>query len=127
MRRVNLLNIILFVFSISSSIAQNEYDVLKYNPKPTVADQHSYVVNYDYENRILDFPFVREDDILWTKRYLNLILFPFYFNPSLIPCNVTGRNTKMIHHIAIFKIAIIVIINIFAPPKVEMCMFGYNM
>ena len=55
------------------TIAQNEYDVLKYNPKPTVADQHSYVVHYDYQNRILDFPFVREDDILWTKRYLTLI------------------------------------------------------
>ena len=62
MKRVNILNIILFVFSISSSIAQNQYDVLKYNPKPTVADQHSYVVHYDYQNRILDYPIVREDD-----------------------------------------------------------------
>ena len=65
---------IFFIFAFGvPTIAQNEYDVLKYNPKPTAADQHSYVVHYDYQNRILDFPFVREDDILWTKRYLTKI------------------------------------------------------
>ena len=109
MRRVNLLNIILFVFSISSSIAQNEYDVLKYNPKPTVADQHSYVVNYDYENRILDFPFVREDDILWTKRYLNLIELkerpnhPLYFPVEPVSMG-RGKYRTSLAHLLIEKV-----------------------
>ena len=103
MKRVNLLNIILFVFSIASSIAQNEYDVLKYNPKPTVADQHSYVVHYDYQNRILDFPFVREDDILWTKRYLNLINLkerpnlPLYFPIEPVSMGRKKYRTSLAH------------------------------
>ena len=86
MNYYNFLKAIIFILG-TSCIAQNqfEFDVLKYNPKPTVADQHSYVVHHDYQNRILDFPFVREDDILWTKRYLNLARFkerqnlPLYF------------------------------------------------
>ena len=38
MRPIKCLHIF-FAFGVSS-IAQNEYDVLKYNPKPTAADQH---------------------------------------------------------------------------------------
>ena len=92
-------------------IAQNQYDVLKYNPKPTVADQHSYVVHYDYQNRILDFPFVREDDILWTKRYLNLIELkerpnlPLYFPIEPVSMG-RGKYRSSLAHLLIEKVKV---------------------
>ena len=95
---------IFFIFAFGvPSIAQNEYDVLKYNPKPTAADQHSYVVHYDYQNRILDFPFVREDDILWTKRYLTKINLkerrnlPLYFPTSPVSMGRGKYRTSLAH------------------------------
>tara|TARA_B100001741_G_scaffold12727_1_gene9944 strand:+ start:2284 stop:3183 length:900 start_codon:yes stop_codon:yes gene_type:complete len=109
MKKTTCLYIFIFLFSGVSSIAQNEYDVLRYNPKPTVADQHSYVVHYDYQNRILDFPFVREDDILWTKRYLTLINLkerpnlPLYF-PTIPVSMGRGKYRTSLAHLLIEKV-----------------------
>ena len=111
MRPIKCLHIfIIFAFGVSS-IAQNEYDVLKYNPKPTAADQHSYVVHYDYQNRILDFPFVREDDILWTKRYLTLINLkerpnlPLYFPTTPVSMG-RGKYRTSLAHLLIEKVKV---------------------
>lgn len=109
MKKTTCLYIFIFLFAGVSSIAQNEYDVLRYNPKPTVADQHSYVVHYDYQNRILDFPFVREDDILWTKRYLTLINLkerpnlPLYF-PTIPVSMGRGKYRTSLAHLLIEKV-----------------------
>ena len=108
MRPIKFLHIfIIFAFGVSS-FAQNEYDVLKYNPKPTAADQHSYVVHYDYQNRILDFP-CREDDILWTKRYLTLINLkerpnlPLYFPTTPVSMG-RGKYRTSLAHLLIEKV-----------------------
>jgi len=102
--RVNIfLYVFLFLLQGISLQAQNEFDVLNYNSKPTVADQHSYVVHYDYQNRILDYPFVREDDILWTKRYLNLIELkerpnqPLYFPTTPVSMGRGKKRTSLAH------------------------------
>ena len=101
--------VFLLVTIVTNSLAQNQFDVLKYNPKPTVADQHSYVVHYDYQNRILDFPFVREDDILWTKRYLNLINLkerpnlPLYFPTTPVSMG-RGKYRTSLAHLLIEKV-----------------------
>ena len=107
--RINIFFHIFLIFTLGTSLfAQNEYDVLKYNTKPTVADQHSYVVHYDYQNRILDYPFVREDDILWTKRYLNLIELkerpnhPLYF-PTIPVSMGRGKYRTSLAHLLIEK------------------------
>ena len=111
MRPIKFLHkFIIFAFGVSS-FAQNEYDVLKYNPKPTAADQHSYVVHYDYQNRILDFPFVREDDILWTKRYLTLINLkerpnlPLYFPTTPVSMG-RGKYRTSLAHLLIEKVKV---------------------
>jgi len=111
MRLIKRLHIlIIFAFGISS-FAQNEYDVLNYNPKPTVADQHSYVVHYDYQNRILDFPFVREDDILWTKRYLTQVNLkerpnlPLYFPTTPVSMG-RGKYRTSLAHLLIEKVKV---------------------
>ena len=101
--------IFLLVTFVTSSFAQNEFDVLKYNSKPTLADQHSYVVHYDYQNRILDFPFVREDDILWTKRYLTQINLkerpnlPLYYPTSPVSMG-RGKYRTSLAHLLIEKV-----------------------
>ena len=93
----------------TSSIGQNSYDVSNNNSKPTVADQHAYVVDYEYENRILDFPFVRPDDILWTKRYLNIIELkervnlPLYFPTSPVSMG-RGKYRTSLAHLLIEKV-----------------------
>ena len=109
MRPIKCLHIFLiFAFGLSSN-AQNEYDVLKYNPKLTAADQHSYVVHYDYQNRILDFPFVREDDILWTKRYLTKVNLkersnlPLYFPTTPVSMG-RGKYRTSLAHLLIEKV-----------------------
>ena len=111
MRPIKCLHIFLiFAFGLSS-IAQNEYDVLKYNPKLTAADQHSYVVHYDYQNRILDFPFVREDDILWTKRYLTKVNLkertnlPLYFPTTPVSMG-RGKYRTSLAHLLIEKVKV---------------------
>jgi gliding motility associated protien GldN len=111
MRPIKCLHIFLiFAFGLSS-IAQNEYDVSKYNPKLTAADQHSYVVHYDYQNRILDFPFVREDDILWTKRYLTKVNLkerpnlPLYFPTTPVSMG-RGKYRTSLAHLLIEKVKV---------------------
>lgn len=109
MRLNKFLHIILIIAFGTSSIAQNSYDASNNNSKPTVADQHAYVVDYEYENRILDFPFVRPDDILWTKRYLNIIELkervnlPLYFPTSPVSMG-RGKYRTSLAHLLIEKV-----------------------
>ena len=109
MRLNKFLHIILIMAFGTSSIGQNSYDVSNNNSKPTVADQHAYVVDYEYENRILDFPFVRPDDILWTKRYLNIIELkervnlPLYFPTSPVSMG-RGKYRTSLAHLLIEKV-----------------------
>ena len=109
MRLNKFLHIILIMAFGTSSIGQNSYDVSNNNSKPTVADQHAYVVDYEYENRILDFPFVRPDDILWTKRYLNIIELkervnlPLYFPTSKVSMG-RGKYRTSLAHLLIEKV-----------------------
>ena len=109
MRLNKFLHIILIMAFGASSIAQNSYDVSNNNSKPTVADQHAYVVDYEYENRILDFSFIRPDDILWTKRYLNIIELkervnlPLYFPTSPVSMG-RGKYRTSLSHLLIEKV-----------------------
>ena len=59
----------LLIFCLIVDFVFAQTNVIDYNRKPTPRDGHSYVTHYDYENRVLEYPFVREDDILWTKTY----------------------------------------------------------
>lgn len=56
--------------ALLASTAFAQTNVLEYNPKPTALDGHAFVRHHDYQNRVLEYPFVREDDILWSKTYL---------------------------------------------------------
>ncbi len=57
---------------VSSSLFA-QVNVLEYNPKPSAKDGHAFVRHHNYQNRVLEYPFVREDDILWSKTYLQRI------------------------------------------------------
>ena len=58
---------------LASSTTFAQTNVLDYNSSPTPLDGHAYVKHHDYQNRVLDYPFVREDDILWSKTYIQRI------------------------------------------------------
>ena len=58
---------------VASSTMFAQTDVLDYNSNPTNIDGHAYVKHHNYQNRVLDYPFVREDDILWAKTYIQRI------------------------------------------------------
>ena len=58
---------------MTGTLVSAQTNVLEYNSKPTPKDGHSYVTHHDFQNRVLDYPFVREDDILWTKTYSSKI------------------------------------------------------
>lgn len=81
----------------SSLFAQT--NVLEYNSAPTALDGHAYKKHQDYQNRVLEYPFVREDDILWSKTYLQRIDLrqkvnhPLYF--PMYPVKVGGGNVRM--------------------------------
>ena len=52
---------------LASSFGFAQTNVLEYNSNATPLDGHAFVKHHDYQNRVLDYPFVREDDILWSK------------------------------------------------------------
>lgn len=58
---------------IASSTLFAQTNVLEYNSNPTPLDGHAFKKHHDYQNRVLDYPFVREDDILWSKTYIQRI------------------------------------------------------
>jgi len=62
-----------FIFSMLGTVVLAQINVLDANTKPTPKDGHAYVTDYEFQNRVLDYPYVREDDILWTKTYASII------------------------------------------------------
>ena len=58
---------------IASSTMFAQTNVLDYNSNPTAYDGHAFIKHHDYQNRVLDYPFVREDDILWSKTYIQRV------------------------------------------------------
>ena len=58
---------------LASSTMFAQTNVLDYNSSPTPLDGHAFIKHHDYQNRVLDYPFVREDDILWSKTYIQRI------------------------------------------------------
>lgn len=84
---------------IASSTMFAQTDVLDYNAKPTNLDGHAYVKYHKYENRVLEYPFVREDDILWSKTYIQRIDLrqrknhPMYF--PQYPVKLGGGQVRM--------------------------------
>ena len=58
---------------LASSTMFAQTNVLDYNSNTTALDGHAFVKHHDYQNRVLDYPFVREDDILWSKTYIQRI------------------------------------------------------
>ncbi|MDB2622556.1 hypothetical protein N9Y06_04550, partial [Flavobacteriales bacterium] len=84
---------------IASSTLFAQTDVLDYNSKPTNIDGHAFVKHHNYENRVLDYPFVREDDILWSKTYIQRIDLrqrknhPMYF--PQYPVKLGGGQVRM--------------------------------
>jgi len=84
------------LLTINSLSAQT--NVLDYNHKPTPIDGHSFIRHEDYPNRVLDYPFVREDDILWSKTYIQRIDLRERKNHSLYfplyPVKIGGGNVR---------------------------------
>jgi len=58
---------------LASSTTFAQTNVLDHNTKPTALDGHAFIKHYDYQNRVLDYAFVREDDILWSNTYIQRI------------------------------------------------------
>ena len=58
---------------LASTAMFAQTNVLDHNSTPTPSDGHAYVKHHDYENRVLEYPVVREDDILWSKTYIQRI------------------------------------------------------
>lgn len=58
---------------LASTLTFAQTNVLDYNPNASALDGHAFVKHHDYQNRVLDYPFVREDDILWSKTYIQRI------------------------------------------------------
>ena len=58
---------------LASSFTFAQTNVMDNNANPTPLDGHAYVKHENYQNRVLDYPFVREDDILWSKTYIQRI------------------------------------------------------
>ena len=83
---------------VSSSLFA-QVNVLEYNPKPSAKDGHAFVRHHNYQNRVLEYPFVREDDILWSKTYLQRIDLrqkrnhPLYF--PTYPVKIGGGEVRM--------------------------------
>ena len=63
----------LFTVFILSFSAYAQYNYREYNRPIEPRDQHGYVAHYDSPMRVIDFPYLREDDILWTKTYQSKI------------------------------------------------------
>ena len=84
---------------LASSFTFAQTNVLDYNPNASALDGHAFVKHHDYQNRVLDYPFVREDDILWSKTYLQRIDLrqrknhPLYF--PTYPVKTGGGEVRM--------------------------------
>ena len=79
---------------LAGSFTFAQTNVLDYNSSPSAADGHAYVKHHDYQNRVLDYPFVREDDILWSKTYIQrLDLRQRKNHPLYFPRPRTRRST----------------------------------
>lgn len=84
---------------LASSFTFAQTNVMDNNANPTPLDGHAYVKHHNYQNRVLDYPFVREDDILWSKTYIQRIDLrqrknhPLYF--PIYPVKVGGGEVRM--------------------------------
>jgi len=84
---------------LAGSFTFAQTNVLDYNSSPSAADGHAYVKHHDYQNRVLDYPFVREDDILWSKTYIQRLDLrqrknhPLYF--PMYPVKTGGGEVRM--------------------------------
>ena len=97
------------IFLVSSSVLFAQNDVMEYNSNPTPYDGHAFVTHHDYQNRVLDYSFVREDDVLWSKTYIQRIDLrqrknhPLYFpqypvklGSGQVRCNLADNLLKAI-------------------------------
>jgi gliding motility associated protien GldN len=93
MKKLNFIILSIFCLNIYNQLI-SQTNVLEYNPKPLPEDGHSYVTHSNFKNRVLDYPFVREDDILWTKTYVSQIDLrekvnqPLFF--PVVPVSIGG-------------------------------------
>ena len=71
MKSFNLISVCVLFFISSNVFGQLTHQ--NHNPKITPSDAHSYIKHENKYNRILEYPFIREDDILWVKSYLQRI------------------------------------------------------
>ena len=84
---------------LASSFTFAQTNVMDNNANPTPLDGHAYVKHHNYQNRVLDYPFVREDDILWSKTYIQRIDLrqrknhPLYF--PTYPVKIGGGEVRM--------------------------------
>lgn len=86
----NLKATVMGLFLAITGVASAQYNVLEYNPKPTVEDGRAYLIHNDYNNRVLEYPYVREDDVMWTKEYIQKIDLKQKVNlPLYFPVNPT--------------------------------------
>jgi gliding motility associated protien GldN len=89
------------VFFLSSGLLaqSNTYNQNGHVKTPTPIDGHAFVQYNDYDGRILEYPFVREDDILWSNTYIQKVDLrqkknhPYYF--PLYPVKVGSGNVRM--------------------------------
>ena len=84
---------------LAGSFTFAQTNVLDYNPNASALDGHAFVKHHDYQNRVLDYPFVREDDILWSKTYIQRLDLrqrknhPLYF--PTYPVKTGGGELRM--------------------------------
>jgi gliding motility associated protien GldN len=89
-----------FCISLGLFAQSNVYDQNGHIKTPTPQDGHAFVNYNDYDGRVLEYPFVREDDILWSNTYIQKIDLrqkvnhPFYFPlyPVKVGSGVVRRN-----------------------------------
>tara|TARA_B100001093_G_scaffold281136_1_gene268563 strand:+ start:1252 stop:2139 length:888 start_codon:yes stop_codon:yes gene_type:complete len=100
---MKILKVILSVtfFYLSSGVfaQSNIYNQNGHVKTPIPIDGHAFVQYNGYDNRVLEYPFVREDDILWSNTYIQKIDLrqkknhPYYF--PLYPVKMGSGNVRM--------------------------------
>ena len=100
---MKILKVILCVtfFYLSSGVfaQSNIYNQNGHVKTPIPIDGHAFVQYNGYDNRVLEYPFVREDDILWSNTYIQKIDLrqkknhPYYF--PLYPVKMGSGNVRM--------------------------------
>ncbi len=89
-----------FCISLGLFAQSNVNNQIGHIKTPTPLDGHAFVNYNDYDGRVLEYPFVREDDILWSNTYIQKIDLrqkvnhPFYFPlyPVKVGSGVVRRN-----------------------------------